>query len=60
MKRLIGLALMFAVLTPLSLGCSDTASKKTTTTTEGPGGKTSVENETKVKESGNNPPAANP
>ena len=60
MKRLIGLALMFAVLSPLSLGCSDTATKKTTTTTQTPNGKTTVENETKVKESGDNPPAANP
>lgn len=56
MKRLIGLAMLFAVLSPLAVGCSDTATKKTTQTTEGPGGKTTVENETKVKQSGDNPP----
>lgn len=56
MKRLIGLALIVAVLSPFTLGCSDTATKKTTQTTESGGGKTTVEHETKVKQSGDNPP----
>lgn len=56
MKRLIGWALMFAVLSPLSLGCGDKASTTTTKTTSTPGGETKVEDKTTVKQTGDNPP----
>jgi hypothetical protein len=38
-------------------GCSDEAGTKKEAVTTGPGGKTTVTEETKIKQSGENPPA---
>jgi hypothetical protein len=60
MRKLINLTAMGVVAMGLGIGlsgCSEEASTKSQTTTQGPGGKTTVTDEKKVTTSGDNPPA---
>jgi hypothetical protein len=57
MKRFLTLALVLSSFSVFALaGCEDTSTNKTKTESTGPGGKSSVESSTTVKESGSNPP----
>jgi len=57
MKRFLASALVLSCFSMFALvGCEDTSGTKTKTETTGPGGTTTVESSTKVKESGSNPP----
>jgi hypothetical protein len=59
MRRFIGTALAGLILmgsTMVFVGCNDEAGTKSETQITGPGGKTTVTDETKIKQSGENPP----
>jgi hypothetical protein len=56
MKRFLALCLALSLVAPILVGCEKTSETKTTTTTQGPGGKTTVTDTQKVEQSGENPP----
>jgi len=60
MRKLISATMAGVLLAGSSMalvGCSDESSEKKTTTIKTPGGTTKVTDETKVQQSGQNPPA---
>ena len=56
MRRILAAILIVSISSLGLVGCGETSSTKTETTTKAPGGKTTTTEETKVKESGKNPP----
>ena len=56
MKRILAAILILSISSLGLVGCGETSSTKTETTTKGPGGTTTKTDETKVKQSGQNPP----
>jgi len=57
MKRFLTSALVLSSFSVFALvGCEDTSTNKTKTEVSTPGGKTSVEDKTTIKQSGENPP----
>jgi hypothetical protein len=59
MKRLLSLTIVLVGMTFGVTGCSKEASKTTETEVTGPGGTTTVTEETTVETTGENPPPAN-
>jgi hypothetical protein len=60
MRKLISATMMGVLLTGLGMGlpgCSEESSTKTQTTTTTPGGTTKETQQTKIQQSGQNPPA---
>jgi len=61
MKRFLASALVLSSFSLFALaGCEDTSTSKTKVESSGPGGSTSVEEKTTVKQSGDNPPPVEP
>jgi hypothetical protein len=58
MKRFLTLCLALTLVAPIVIGCEKSSETKTTTTTQGPGGKTTVTDTQKIEQSGDNPPPA--
>ena len=59
MKKFLSLAIVLGGMSLGALGCSKEASKTTETEVTGPGGTTTVTEETTVETTGENPPPAN-
>jgi len=57
MKRIVLSLMALGMLSLGTIGCADKASTKSKTETSGPGGTTTVEHDTTVKQTGDNPPA---
>jgi len=57
MKRFLASALILSSFSVFAMvGCEDTSTTKTKVESSGPGGSTSVEDKTTIKQSGDNPP----